>query len=49
MEIDLEFRGSYIFLDKRYVVIKGKYRDVEKRRKIVKERGKGWSYIEVDG
>ncbi|XP_009119238.2 pentatricopeptide repeat-containing protein At1g04840 [Brassica rapa] len=49
VEIDPELRGSYIFLDKRYAATKGKHRDVEKRRKIVKERGKGWSYIEVDG
>ncbi|KAG2324168.1 hypothetical protein Bca52824_006896 [Brassica carinata] len=44
LEIDPELRGSYVFLDKRHV---------EKRRlplqKIVKERCKGWSYIELDG
>lgn len=53
LEIDPELRGSYIFLDKRYAAAKGKLQDVEKRRlplqKIVKERWKGWSYIELDG
>ncbi|KAG2267349.1 hypothetical protein Bca52824_061904 [Brassica carinata] len=49
VEIDPELRGSYIFLAE----AKGKHQDVEKRRlplqKMVKERCKGWSYIEVDG
>ncbi|ESQ36443.1 hypothetical protein EUTSA_v10007007mg [Eutrema salsugineum] len=52
LELDPELRGSYIFLGKTYEA-KGKYQDVEKKRlplqKIVKERCKGWSYIELDG
>lgn len=51
LEVDPKLRGSYIFLDKTYAV-EGRNQDVEKRlplQKIVKERCKGWSYIELYG
>ncbi|CAA7054075.1 unnamed protein product [Microthlaspi erraticum] len=52
LEVDPKLRGSYIFLGKT-CADEGRYQDVEKRRlpfqKMVKERCKGRSYIELDG